>query len=96
MLGKGRHDSRMAMAHDICADSSCLYGRDAKSRRFVALVFLGRDCCKATNRTNAGTLIAESRALETRRRVGIEIQQHISQKGLLLKCQRLLPRVSLM
>lgn len=55
MLGKGRHDSGMAMAHDICADSSCLYGRDVKSQRFVVLVFLGRECSKATNQT-AGTL----------------------------------------
>lgn len=70
MLGKGRHDSRMAMAHDICADSSCLYGSDVKSRRFVVLVFLGRDCCKATNRTNAGTLTG---ALETCCRVRKEI-----------------------
>lgn len=54
MLGKGRHDSGMAMAHDICADSSCLYGRDVKSQRFVVLVFLGRECSKAANQTALG------------------------------------------
>lgn len=64
MLGKGRHDSRMAMAHDICADSSCLYGSDVKSRRFVVLVFLGGDSCQAANPANAGTLTAERRAIE--------------------------------
>lgn len=46
MFGRGRHDSRLAMAHDTCADSSCLDGKDVKSLRFVALVFLGRDGCK--------------------------------------------------
>lgn len=45
-LCRGRHDSRLAKAHDTCADSSCLGGEDIKSQRFVALVFLGRDAVK--------------------------------------------------
>lgn len=47
LLGRGQHDSRLAIAHDTCADSSCLDGKDGKSLRFVVLVFLGRDGCKA-------------------------------------------------
>lgn len=56
MFGRGRHDSRLAMAHDTCADSSCLDVKDVKSLRFVALVFLGRDGCKAATQPTAETL----------------------------------------
>lgn len=56
MFGKGRHDCRLAMAHDTCADSSCLDGKDIKSLRFVALVFLGRDGCKAATQLTAEIL----------------------------------------
>lgn len=56
MFGRGRHDSRLAMAHDTCADSGCLDGKDVKSLRFVVLVFLGRDDCKAATQSTAGIL----------------------------------------
>lgn len=56
MFGRGRLDSRLAMAHDTCADSSCLDAKDVKSLRFVVLVFLGRDGCKAETQHSAGIL----------------------------------------
>lgn len=58
LLGRGQHDSRLAIAHDTCADSSCLDGKDGKSLRFVVLVFLGRDGCKAATQPTAGRLMS--------------------------------------
>ena len=59
MFGRGRRDSRLAMAHDTCADSSCLDVKDVKSQRFVALVFMGRDGCKAATQPTAQFLTSE-------------------------------------
>lgn len=61
MFGRGRHDSRLAMAHDACADSSCLEVKDVKSLRFVVLVFLGRDGCKAATKPLLGVSPSEER-----------------------------------
>lgn len=47
LLGKGYYDSRLAVANDTSADTSCLYAGAVKSLKFVALVFLGRDGSKA-------------------------------------------------
>lgn len=48
-LCRGRHDSRLAAAHNTCADSGSLAGMDVKSRRFATRVFLGRAGCKAAD-----------------------------------------------
>lgn len=58
-FGGGRHDSRLAMAHDTCADSSCLDVNDVKSPRFVALVLQGRDGCKDATQPTAWILTSE-------------------------------------
>lgn len=56
----GCHDSRLAMAHDTCADSSSLDGKDVKSQRFATLVFLGRGGCESSRRKQATAGIQRS------------------------------------